>query len=244
MPDGGRLRITVARAPAEGDGVGQAPAEPGGYVRVSVQDTGIGMTDEVKARMFDPFFTTKAPGKGSGLGLAMTYGLVKQQGGFIDVDTTPGKGTTMSLYFPIAEHGTAASSPRHGAGELPRGTETILLVEDEESLRRATQRVLERLGYRVLGAADGAEALEVFRTHRATIDLILSDVVMPRLGGVGLYQAIRREDAAVRFALITGYAERDVGRDGKLDPRVPLIFKPWTVPDLAQRVRQTLDRAA
>ena len=244
MPDGGRLRITVARAAAEGDRVSQGPGGPGAYIRLSVQDTGVGMTDEVKARMFDPFFTTKPPGKGSGLGLAMTYGLVKQQDGFIEVDTTPGRGTTMSLYFPLAENGTAAASPGHAAGEVPGGTETILLVEDEESLRRATQLVLERLGYRVLGAADGAEALELFRAHRATIDLILSDVVMPRLGGVGLYQAIRREDPAVRFALVTGYAERDLGRDGKLDSRVPLIFKPWTVPDLARHVRQTLDRAA
>src|SRR3990172_9019784 len=244
MPDGGRLRISVARAPVERDRRGQASASPKAYVRLSVQDTGIGMTDEVKARIFDPFFTTKPPGKGTGLGLAMTYGLVKQQAGFIEVDTTPGKGTTMSLYFPLAENGAAAAIPGQGPGEVPRGTETIPLVEDEESLRRATQRVLERLGYRVLGAADGAEALELFRAHRATIDLILSDVVMPRLGGVDLYQAIRREDAAVRFALVTGYAERDVGRDGKLDPRVPLIFKPWTVPDLARHVRKTLDRAA
>lgn len=244
MPDGGRLRIETALDHLERNHQAvEGFARPGRYVRLAFSDSGIGMDESTLERIFDPFFTTKPPGVGTGLGMAMIYGLVKQQHGFIDVKSRPGEGTTVYIYLPIA--GAPTADPRSSGTRAPfgatEGTETILVVEDEPAIRRAAKRLLEKKGYTVLLAEDGIEALEVVERQGDRIDLIISDVVMPRMGGVLLYQALRQRDLRVPFMFTSGYALRDV-RDGiPTDAGVPFMHKPWDVNDLLGRVRQVLD---
>jgi PAS domain S-box-containing protein len=243
MPAGGILTVTVAPATIdEAFAAARGWGTPGSYLRLSVSDTGTGMDRATLARMFEPFFTTKPPGIGTGLGLAMVYGLVKQQNGFIDVDTRVGHGTRVDVYLPQAPAADDAATEGRSA-DMPGGTETILLVEDEEGIRRSASRILSKFGYQVLLAADGQEALELFHRHRADIDLVVSDVVMPRLGGRQLYEELQREEVPPKFLYTTGYAARDVDDRRALDPAVPLMQKPWTVSDLLRHVRQTLDGA-
>ncbi len=243
MPAGGTLIVAAAAASIdEAFCAARGWGEPGAYLRLSVSDTGTGMDRATLAHMFEPFFTTKPPGIGTGLGLAMVYGLVKQQGGFIDVQTRIGHGTTVDVYLPEAPAADDAGAEARTA-DMPGGTETILLVEDEEGIRRSASRILSKFGYQVLLAADGQEALELFHRHRSDIDLVVSDVVMPRLGGRQLYEELQREEDPPKFLYTSGYAARDVDDRGALDPAVPLIQKPWSVSDLLRRVRQTLDGA-
>ncbi len=242
MPQGGTLRIQVARAwmtPAHP--ALQGWGAPGDYVRVRVRDTGHGMDEATKERIFDPFFTTKPPGLGTGLGMAMIYGLVKQQNGFIDVDSAPGDGTTVDLYFPLLPELMHVASNTTTTDESGGGSETILLVEDEPGIRRSAKRLLERRGYRVLLAGDGAEALDVFHEHEAEVDLIISDVVMPRVGGSQLYEKLRDSGKGVRFLFTSGYTARDFRDSGTLDPAIPFLAKPWTVDELLCKVRELLD---
>src|SRR6266700_4067005 len=218
MPDGGVLRIETSRTHlTEDQRLAWGAARAGEHVCLAVSDTGTGMDQETRARMFEPFFTTKPLGKGTGLGLATVYGLVKQHGGGIDVDSEPGKGTRFRIYFPVAD-GTAAVARLHaGDVEVRGGSETVLVVEDDDQLRRSAKRILEAAGYQIVTAADGLEALEALR-QTAGVQLVFSDLVMPRLGGHALYRAAR------------------------LDPSVPLLHKPWTEPDLLGRIREILDR--
>ncbi len=210
-----------------------------------VSDDGAGMDAETRARIFEPFFTTKPAPLGTGLGMSMVYGLVCQQEGWITVESAPRQGTAVRIGFRrgIAPGASddGASHPEEPLQGLPSGTETILVVEDERSLRRAMTRELERLGYTVLTAADGEEAVELFRARRSEVHLVLSDIIMPRLGGRGLYEALRREGHTVRFLFSSGYGTEEIRQLGV--DRVPpaLIRKPWTVVDLAERVRSVLD---
>jgi PAS domain S-box-containing protein len=243
MPSGGRLTITIAHAVIDEHYLlSHGWGEPGAYACLSVTDTGIGMDDATLAHMFEPFFTTKPPGIGTGLGMAMVYGLVKQQRGFVDVRSRLGEGTTVEVYLPAASPSAGAAS-RGARGDLPGGCETILLVEDEEGIRRSASRILRRFGYEVLLAADGEEALSVYRRHRADIHLVISDVVMPRLGGTQLYEEVHRDPDPPKFILTSGYAARDVGDRAVLERAGPLLQKPWTVDDLLRRVREALDGA-
>ncbi|HLB36588.1 MAG TPA: ATP-binding protein, partial [Gemmatimonadales bacterium] len=241
MPTGGRLTIAIAEATIDENYLlSHGWGEPGAYVCLSVIDTGIGMDPATLAHVFEPFFTTKPPGIGTGLGMAMVYGLVKQHQGFVEVRSRPGEGTTVQVYLPVASPSSDLAS--QGARiDLPGGSETILLVEDEEGIRRSASRILRRFGYQVLLAADGEEALSVYRRHRADIHLVISDVVMPRLGGAQLYQAVHRDPDPPKFILTSGYAARDVGDRAVLDRAGPLLQKPWTVDDLLHRVRDALD---
>jgi PAS domain S-box-containing protein len=244
MPDGGVLRIEITRVLADGE---RGPrlgwgAPPGEYLLVSVSDTGQGMDEETKKHIYDPFFTTKATGHGTGLGMAMIYGLVKQQAGYIDVSSREGEGTTVDLYFPLAER-TGGDGDRGAAATAASGSETILLVEDEAAIRRAAKRLLERAGYRVLLAHDGLDALDVFTEHGDGVDLVISDVVMPRLGGRGLYEELRRRGKQVRFLFTSGYTVRDVRHSESIDPSWPFVQKPWDVDELLLRVRELLDSA-
>ncbi len=241
MPSGGVLAITIAEAVIDETYLSSHGwGDPGAYVRLSVTDTGIGMDEATLAHVFEPFFTTKPPGIGTGLGMAMVYGLVKQQRGFVDVRSRPGEGTTVEVYLPVATR-PARAAPAGAAADLPGGSETILLVEDEEGIRRSASRILRRFGYRVLLAADGEEALGLYRQHRADIQLVISDVVMPRLGGTQLYQELHRDPDPPKFILTSGYAARDVGDRAVLERAGPLLQKPWNVDDLLRRVRQALD---
>ena len=233
MPEGGRMVVRVSRETGE-----HGPDE----ACVTVEDTGVGMDRETASRVFEPFFTTKPPDKGSGLGLAMVYGIVRQMAGTIRIDSTPGKGTAFRIAFPVLATAAPGPDTAPAGARLPRGTETILLVEDELMLRSATSRILRRLGYTVLAAADGEEALDLFRLHQEEIRLVLSDVVMPRRSGPALYEALRTAGHDVPFLLTSGYSARGEAPEHLLD-NVPMLSKPWSTDELAQKVRELLDAA-
>jgi len=244
MPDGGVLRLETSCtwiSDAHRDVLG--PGSASEYVCLAVDDTGTGMDEATRQRAFEPFFTTKPVGKGTGLGLATVYGLAKQHGGFVQIDSAPGAGTRLRIYFPVAEEVTR----RRGSGAHEQmllatnnGHETVLVVEDQAQLRRATVYTLEHAGYTVLAAADGIEALQLLRQHPAPIHLVFTDLVMGRLGGRGLYQIDRREGRQTAFLFTSGYAGAGRGEE-PLDPQLPFLPKPWTSADLLARVRQVLD---
>ncbi len=232
MPDGG-VPLILGQVQAWGS------VRAGEHVCLSVGDTGVGMDEETRTHMFEPFFTTKPAGKGTGLGLSTVYGLVKQHGGGIDVDSEPGKGTRFRIYFPTADGVAAVVRPLPGVAEVRGGLETILVVEDDDQLRRSVKRILEAAGYQIVTAADGLEALEALR-QTTGVRLVFSDLVMPRLGGRALYDAARREGHTTPFLFASGYSDPD--RAASLDPSVPLLHKPWTEEDLLGRIRAILDR--
>jgi nitrogen-specific signal transduction histidine kinase len=241
MPGGGTLTISAARetlsaAACAAHGWGA----PGRYAVLSVADSGVGMDSETQRHLFEPFFTTKAVDAGTGLGLAMVYGLVRQHEGFVEVRSTPGSGTTVRVLLPEADAAEGREAPA-GAAQL-RGTETILLAEDEDALRRAARRVLEKHGYRVLEAANGAEALDLFGRHETDVALIVADVVMPNLSGPQLLRALREAGKRVRVLFTSGYTARDNQETRALDPGLPFLAKPWTITELLRRVREVLDR--
>jgi signal transduction histidine kinase/ActR/RegA family two-component response regulator len=249
MASGGTLTIAVSSAPTRGSFPEAVPwVDPEAYYCVAVSDTGSGMDQATVERIFEPFFTTKAAGTGTGLGMAMVYGLTKQHGGFVHVYSELGVGTTVKVYLPRSPDVAPALAPEAEApgeegeaGALRGGSETILLVEDKDELRGTTRRVLERLGYEVLEAADGEAALEIYGAHRARIALILSDVLMPKVGGPELYRAIRAHDPAARFLFTSGFTEGDIEQRSLLQPGVRFVAKPWTISDLARQVRGALD---
>jgi signal transduction histidine kinase/ActR/RegA family two-component response regulator len=246
MPQGGTLTIEVARAPTRGSYPEAVPwVDAESYYCVAVNDTGSGMDQATVERIFEPFFTTKAPGIGTGLGMAMVFGLTKQHGGFVHVYSEPGEGTAVKVYVPRSVEASATAAPEANAlDQLVGGSETILLVEDKEELRSTTRRVLERLGYTVIEASDGEEGLALHRLERSRIALILSDVLMPRMTGPALYQAVRETDPTARFLFTSGYSENDIGQRSLLEPGVLFVAKPWTIADLARQVRKALDRPA
>ncbi|MGE5091850.1 MAG: ATP-binding protein [Bacillota bacterium] len=236
MPDGGHLRIEVRQRVAGGD-----ESEPAGtFGSLVVRDDGIGMDDATRLRIFEPFFTTKPPPLGTGLGMTMIYGLVRQQGALIEVESAPGRGTAITISFPSASGTPSAGNGGDDPEPLPGGSETILVAEDEAPLRRAATRLLERLGYTVITASDGEEALQLFRTRAGDVSLVLSDIVMPRMGGRALYEAIRREGYDVKFLFSSGYGG-DQLHDLGADAGPMLIRKPWSLSELAVKLREVLD---
>ena len=243
MPGGGLLCIETRPASIDREHrVAYGWGDPGQYVCVSVSDTGVGMDERTKEKVFEPFFTTKPPGEGTGLGMAMIYGLVKQHGGFVHLYSEVGEGTTVKVYFPLAHEKAAAPAAGQEVEELRGGTETILVVEDEAQVRTAAKRVLERYGYTILVAEDGEEAFRMFRAHQPEIDLVVTDVVMPGLSGPQLYLAIRAESKSVGFVFMSGHSAGRVRTSGGFDPTVPFLYKPWTVAELVVQVRRTLDQ--
>jgi PAS domain S-box-containing protein len=241
MPDGGELRIETSRAHvSEEQRQASGALQAGDHVCLAVSDTGVGMDEPTRARMFEPFFTTKPAGKGTGLGLATVYGLVRQHGAGIEVDSEPGKGTRFRIYLPLADAARPAAPRVSGEAVARGGGETILLVEDDDQLRRSAKRTLEDAGYQIVSAADGLEALDVLR-QATDIKLVFSDLVMPRLGGRALFDAARRAGYTTPFLFASGYSDPD--RAAGLDPAVPLLHKPWTGADLLRKVRELLDRA-
>jgi two-component system NtrC family sensor kinase len=247
MPNGGRLTIGVGTTVfGEEDSRSVHGFERAGrYTAVSVTDTGFGMSRETLARVFEPFFTTKPPGSGTGLGMAMVYGLMKQHRGFVTVYSEPGQGTTVRLYFP-ADYAAvqAGPSPFTPAGSSPGNGETVLIVEDEPDLRRIASRILERHGYRVLTASDGQDALRMLDAERGGVDVVLSDMIMPNMGGADLLAALRCRGAPVRFILSSGYAAGDVRAREGVGHQVPIVEKPWTAESLVAAVRGALDAPA
>jgi signal transduction histidine kinase/CheY-like chemotaxis protein len=215
---------------------------PGLHVMLSVSDTGSGMDKATQARMFEPFFTTKEVGKGTGLGLATVFGIVQQSGGTIWVYSEPGAGTTFKLYFPIA-HEVAAAKPAvpKSQGLSLRGTETILLVEDEDGVRRMASSILRRRGFRVLEARDGSSALLLSEQHHETIDLLVTDVVMPRMSGRQLAEQLLPARPGMKVLYMSGYTDDAIIRHGILEASVAFIQKPITPDLLSRKVRELLD---
>jgi len=244
MPGGGTLRLVVGRGSLDEDTCrARGWGTPGDYLLLAVSDTGAGMDAKTQQHIFEPFFTTKPVGQGTGLGMAMVYGLVKQHGGFVNVYSELGLGTTVRVYFPeVAD----APNPKRAtpAGEIREGKETILLVEDDAILRRTAKRVLEKFGYTVVTATDGLDALNVIQVQPTPADLIISDVVMPHASGPQLLTALRDAGATPRILFTSGYAARDVRERNTLETGVPFLAKPWTITELLRKVREVLDAPA
>ena len=242
MPDGGTLRFRVYRSRLDEDhrrtrGWGS----PGEFIVVAVSDTGCGMAPKVRARAFEPFFTTKDVGKGTGLGMAMVYGLVTQHKGHADLDSEEGRGTTVRLYFPAVESGPRPLSEAADARLRVRGTERILVVDDEEGIRRSAARVLTRFGYAVSEASDGVGALAAIQNAKVPFDLVVSDVVMPRLSGMALYRELREHGSGVRVLLMSGHTAEDLDALDEPLSGARFLPKPWSITDLLHRVREVLD---
>ncbi|WP_439631777.1 response regulator [Gemmata sp.] len=242
MPTGGRLTIETRNVEVAPGDRRFPDLRPGPYAQLSVGDTGVGMTDEVRAKIFEPFFTTKGVGKGTGLGLATVYGIVAQARGRIDVATAVGAGTTFSVLFPAAAHEDAAA-PAATPAPVARGTETLLLVEDEPAVRRFARRSLEALGYAVLEAGNGAEALRAADAHAGPIHLLVTDVVMPEMGGRDLAEAVRGRRPEARVLFVSGYTDDAVVRNGVVQATDAFLQKPFSPVALARKVRATLDAA-
>ncbi len=249
MPDGGRLTIETANAYLDEDYVAQfGDVAPGQYVLLSVSDTGTGIAPDVLQRVFEPFFTTKGVGKGSGLGLAMVHGFVKQSGGHIRVYSEEGHGTAVKIYLPrlsqVRGSRRQRRRPWHELAALEtraRPQETILLVEDNDGVRAYTKSALEELGYRVLEAADAAQALHVLE-GAPRIDLLFTDVVLPGgISGRELADRIVQKQPELPVLFTTGYTRNAIFHHGRLDPNVNLLSKPYTQQDLARKIRQLLD---
>jgi PAS domain S-box-containing protein len=244
MPDGGRLVLETANVTLDEAFVRQhAGARAGRYVVLSVSDTGAGMTPEVQAHLFEPFFTTKGVGKGTGLGLATVYGIVKQSGGYITVDSEPGRGARFDIYLPRIE----GASPDRDDAPTPEprpGRETILLVEDQTEVRDLARDILHGSGYTVLEARNGAEALQLWDQHGGAVELILTDVVMPQMGGRELADRLLAARPGLRVLYMSGYTDDTLGREGVLDPARAYLPKPFSSASLLRRVRDVLDAAA
>ena len=242
MPDGGGLQLRVYRAWLDEDhrrsrGWGSA----GEYVVLAVTDCGCGMKPAVRARAFEPFFTTKQVGKGTGLGMAMVYGLITQHKGYADLESEEGLGTTVKLYFPAQTTTALARGGTCDDGAAVGGTERILVVDDEEGIRRSAVRVLSKFGYEVDEATDGEEAMAAIRNAKSPFNLVLTDVVMPRMGGMALYNKLRDEGSPVRVLLMSGHTAEDLDQLDDPLAGVKFLHKPWSITDLLRRVREVLD---
>jgi nitrogen-specific signal transduction histidine kinase/CheY-like chemotaxis protein len=242
MPDGGRLTIETAAVDLDEDYVAsRGDGTPGPNVLLAVSDTGVGMSEEVQRHLFEPFFTTKAPGAGTGLGLATVFGVVKQSGGTIYVYSEEGRGTTFKIYLPAAP-GEAAVDSGEGDAAAERGSETIVLVEDDESVRNLVRVMLESKGYHVLAAAGAEEAERLVTARAGHVDLLLSDVVMPDVNGRVLAERLAAIAPSLRVLFMSGYSDEAVYRHGEISPDASFIEKPFTDRTLARKVREVLDR--
>jgi PAS domain S-box-containing protein len=242
MPTGGRLTIETRRVELDEAYARTHPdARPGPHALVRVTDTGTGMDAATLARIWEPFYTTKGAGKGTGLGLAMVYGIVKQSEGHVAVTSEPGRGSTFRIYLPQAADAGRSAKSNPGAAGVPRGSETVLLAEDEQPVRALTRRVLQGCGYTLLEAGDGVEALQVAAAHDGRIDLLLSDVVMPRMGGRELAERLKALHPVARVLFLSGYTDDAVVRHGVQEDQVAFLQKPFTPARLALKVREVLD---
>jgi two-component system, cell cycle sensor histidine kinase and response regulator CckA len=239
MPGGGKLTIKTQNTVVDGNHRrGQTFIRPGNYVMLSVSDTGMGMDKETQSRIFEPFFTTKEKGKGTGLGLSTVYGIVKQSGGYVMVQSEEGRGTTFQIYLPQVE-GAAENHATPVARAAAGGTETILLVEDEESVRQLVRETLASKGYRVIEAENGEDGLAVADGEKK-IDLVITDVVMPGMGGRELVQQLTVTRPQTKVLYLSGYTEDAVGHEGTMESGTAFLQKPFTLQTLSRKVREVL----
>jgi len=242
MPGGGKLTVVTSnRALDEAISRQSEVIEPGKYVTLMVSDTGVGMEEETMARVFEPFFSTKGESQGSGLGLSTVYGIVKQAGGHVTVASSPGEGTAITIYLPLLDSTEAMPASAMPNEAVLQGTETVLLVEDEALLLSLMSRTLEAYGYKVLKAANGSQALEVAEVHSGTIDLLITDVVMPKMGGRELAERVGELIPGIKLLYISGYVGDDAPPGGAKALPEPLLPKPFAPQDLAAKVRELLD---
>ncbi|HEY8832346.1 MAG TPA: PAS domain S-box protein [Gemmatimonadaceae bacterium] len=245
MPQGGRISIETKNTDLDENYTSEhAPVVAGRYIMLAVTDTGVGMNADTKEHAFDPFFTTKDPGKGTGLGLATVYGIVKQSGGYVWIYSEPSAGTALKLYFPEVSAAAAfAAAPDYqpAVKSTSRGSETILLVEDEEAVRRLACRILERQGYRVIPAQHGRDAMEIATQEAGQIHLVLTDVVMPGMNGRGLVERLAGIRPTIKSLYMSGYTDDDIIRRGFIEPSKSFLQKPFTSEALLQTVRKVLD---
>ena len=246
MPNGGKFMLETANVAFDQEMVGRYPElKPGDYVMMAITDTGTGMSAEVKAHVFEPFFSTKATGQGTGLGLSTCYGIIKQSGGHISVYSEPARGTTFKIYLPQFEPEAKPSSGRLNLPDLPRGVETILLVEDDPALQEMAATLLRRLGYTVWAAANGIEALSLKQQRDiGHIDLLFTDVVMPQMSGKELADRVHALFPQTKILFTSAYTENAVVHQGVLDKGVALLQKPFTPSALAHKLREVLDQPA
>ena len=244
MPDGGNLWIETANATLDAAYLKtHADVQPGPFLMLAVSDTGHGIDAETLSKVFEPFFTTKGEGKGTGLGLATVFGIAKQSGGHVSVYSEPGRGTTFRVYLPrmdAVDSGREAAAP---ATAPPVGTETVLLVEDSDSLRPMIHEILAAAGYDVLDSADPLEAVGRARSHGGPLDLVLTDVIMPNMSGPDLVRAVQATRPEIKVLFMSGYTNDAIGRQGVLDPGVHLLQKPFTTDALLASVRSALDQS-
>jgi two-component system, cell cycle sensor histidine kinase and response regulator CckA len=241
MPNGGALTIETSKVTFDDAyAVAHMGVKPGDYVMLAVTDTGTGMDAATRARIFDPFFTTKEKGKGMGLGLSTIFGIVQQSGGHISVQSKVGAGTVIRLYLPHVGGSAVAATDASGPTAARGGAETILLVEDDASVRAVTRSILERHGYRVLEAHSAGDALLICEQHEASIHLLLSDVVMPRMSGPKLAERLGPLRPEMKVLFMSGYAGCSVIRNGFPDQGAVFLQKPMTVETLTRKVREVL----
>ena len=243
MPGGGRLEV-VTRTVVVDEAFARehAPMRPGRYTTLAVHDTGVGMDDETQSHLFEPFFTTKPGRHGAGLGLATTYGIVKQSGGYIWTESAPGAGATFTIYLPWHEPLVAAAVPASDSSVTARGAgETVLVVDDEPAVRVVTKRILQRSGYAVLEAAGGVEALDALREHPGPVHLLLTDVIMPEMNGREVAQRVRGQRPGIRIVYMSGYSPEAIAHDGLLDEGAAFVRKPFESGLLLQTVRRALN---
>lgn len=244
MPEGGRLAIETTKVVLEQKFVEEyGYGAAGEYALVSVSDTGVGMDMQTKARIFEPFFTTKELGKGTGLGLAVVYGIVKEHNGYMSVYSEPGDGTTFRVYLPLTEKAANTESPAKARGAAQAGgTETILMAEDDEALRKVNATILGQYGYTVMEAADGAEAVSMFKENKENIHLVILDGIMPKKNGIEAFREIKAIDPNIKCIFISGYAEDIFTKNGVSDHGVMFIPKPVAPDDFLKKIREVLDK--
>lgn len=242
MPNGGEIRIETRNVEIkEAIAAGGTQLLPGSYVLLTVADDGLGMDAATLEHLFEPFFTTKDLGKGTGLGLATVYGIVRQHGGLILVDSHPGKGATFQVYFP-AQHGVHEPSTSDVGEQLLRGSETILLIEDHDGLRETVQEMLGNLGYRIIPASDGQKAVDLFKEHSGRIDLVITDVALPIQNGIDAYMEISTMRPETRVVFTSGFAPKSADMNALLEKGAKFLQKPYNLSKLSRVIRDALDR--
>jgi two-component system cell cycle sensor histidine kinase/response regulator CckA len=245
MPRGGVLRIETAGVTLDAEALAEHPQmAPGDYARLVVRDSGCGMDAETRKRLFEPFFTTKEQGKGTGLGLSTVYGIVKQNGGYIWVESEPGRGSEFQIFLPLATDAVDAESAPTGRPKAPRGSETLLVVEDDDDVRRLLKDELQQYGYTVLDASNGGEALLFCERYPGTIHALITDIVMPHMDGYEVAERLRAVRPDLRTLFISGYSDQAAARQRRDGPGEMFLAKPFTPAALADHVREVLSRSA